>query len=263
MLSRALRFDVNNAYGDIEKKFDAEHARNKVLTSERDALLKKVEGLEGKIKESELERVSLRAEVADAKKESSALRDEVKVLEAVRASLNEDLRLERQLYRAIGQSAWECLEAQEGALSRLGAIVSERTHSPAEVHITMERLRRGCETCVNAAHAYGDHCARATWLATLATLDKAGCAHIDGVATGDVAVAMPAEVVASHPRIRKAGRVLQREFWTKRGHDAAEASFRIAQACQEKLKTPVEVPEDAGKEVPEGGKRGSTHENKV
>ena len=230
-----------------------------MLNSERDALLKKIEGLEGKVKEFELERASLRTEVADAKKESSALRDEVKVLKAVRTSLTEDLKLERQLYHAIGQSAWECLEAQEGALARLGAIVSERTHGPGEMHITMERLRRGCESCVDAAHAYGDHCARATWLATLATLDKAGCAHIDGVATGDVPVAMPAEVVASHPRIRKAGRVIQRDFWMKRGHEAAEASFRIAQACQERLKAPEEVPEV----VPEGGKRGSTHGNKV
>ena len=225
ILSRALKFDVNQAYEEIQKNVDAEHAHNKVLNSERDALLKKVEGLEAKVKEFESERASLRIEVADANKESSVLRDEVKVLKSVHASLEEDLKLERQLYTAIGQSAWECMEAQEGALGKLGAIVSERTHRPAEMHITMERLRRGCESCVDAAHAYGYHCARATWLMTLATLDKAGCAHIDGVATGDVPVAMAAEVVGAHPRIRKASRVLQRDFWMKRGHEAAEASF--------------------------------------
>lgn len=68
ILSRALKFDVNHAYEEIQKKVDAEHARNEVLNSERDALLKKVEGLEAKVKEFESERASLRIEVTDAKK---------------------------------------------------------------------------------------------------------------------------------------------------------------------------------------------------
>ena len=44
-------------------------------------------------------------------------------------------------------------------------------------------------------------------------------------------------------------------LWMKRRHEAAEGSFRIAQACQEKGK--------GVEEVPEVGKRGSTHGDKV
>ena len=234
MLSRALRADVSQCYGDIQQKVNEEHERN-------EELLAKVEALEAQLVEAEVERATLREEL---KEEKSA-----------RALLEEEVKTERDLSSNLGLSAWKAMEIIEDGLSMLGAVPPPRRHRPSEVDITFERLRQGCETCVPAARAYGDHCAKATWLATLASLDKAGCAHLDALATGSVKVATAEEVCGAQRRIRKAGKVLQHDFWLERGHDAAAESFKAVQALQAKGKSRAE---DA-----EGSKRGSTREDKV
>ena len=147
------------------------------------------------------------------------------------------------------------MEILEDGLSMLGAVPPSRHHRPSEVDITLERLRHGCETCVPAARAYGDHCAKAAWLATLASLDKVGCAHLDALGTRSIKVASAEEVCAAQRRIRKAGKVLQQDFWLERGHDAAEESFKAVQAQQAKGKSRVEDTE--------ASKRGSTRGDKV
>ena len=234
MLSRALRADVSECYGDIQKRVNAEHARN-------EELLAKIEGLEAQLVESEIDRATLREEL---KEEKSA-----------RALLEDEVQAERDVSSNFGLSAWKAMEILEDGLSMLGAVPPSRRHRPAEVDITLERLRNGCETCVPAARAYGDHCAKAAWIATLASLDKAGCAHLDAIATESVKVATAEEVCAAQRRIRKASKVLQRDFWQERGHDAAAESFKAVQAQQAKGKFRAE---DA-----EGSKRGSTREDKV
>ena len=80
MLSRALNADVSQAYREIQQKVDEEHARNEVLSSERETLLERVKSLEAKLAELEAECTTLRSEVADANMERTALRDEVKDL---------------------------------------------------------------------------------------------------------------------------------------------------------------------------------------
>ena len=147
------------------------------------------------------------------------------------------------------------MESLENDLSQLGAVPPSRHHRPSELDITLERLRRGCEICVPAARAYGDHCAKAAWLATLASLDKAGCAHLDSLGTRSIKVATAEEVSAAQRRIRKASKVLQQGFWLERGHDAAAESFKAVHAQQAKGKSQAE---DA-----KVSKRGSTRGDKV
>ena len=107
-----------------------------------------------------------------------------------------------------------------------------------------------------AARAYGDHCAKAAWSTTLATLDKAGCAHMDALAARSVGVATVAEVAAAQRRIREVSKVLLRDFWDPRGHEAATESFLAVQA---KGKAPA----DASGGGDGTGKRGSTDGDKV
>ena len=115
-------------------------------------------------------------------------------------------------------------------MTELGAISLVRCHRLAEMDITLERLRRGCEVCVPTARAYGDHCAKAAWLATLTSLDKVGCAHLDALGTRSIGVATAKEVSAPHRWTRKASKVQQQYFWLTREHDAATESFKAVQA---------------------------------
>ena len=234
MLSRALRADFSQCYGDIQRKVNEEHERNNELSA-------KVKVLE--------------AQLAEAEAGRSKLREELKEQKSARTLLEEEVEAERALSTNFGLSAWKAMEILEDGLSMLGAVPPPRHHRPSEPDITLERLRLGCETCVPAARTYGDHCAKVAWLATLASLDKAGCAHLDALATGSTKVATAEEVCAAQRRIRKASKVLQHDFWGQRGHDAAEESFKAVQAQQAKGKSRAE---DA-----EASKRGSTRADKV
>lgn len=83
-----------------------------------------------------------------------------------------------------------------------------RHHRPAELDITLERLRRAREVCLLVARLYGDHCAKVAWSMTLATLDKADCAHMDALAAWSIVVAITEEVVAAQRRTQKVSKVL-------------------------------------------------------
>ena len=125
--------------------------------------------------------------------------------------------------------------------------------------ITLKRLKNVGKVCVLAARTYGDHCAKVASCTTLASLDKAGCAHIDALATCVVVVATVEESVNAERRICKASKVLVEDYWARCGHEDATGSFRAVQVKQTKGK----VPTAASVEVPEGGKRGSTYGDKV
>lgn len=184
MLARALNGDIASGFAEIQKQVEDGHARNEVLTGERDALALRVQALE----------------------------EQVKDLRGEKAVLEEEVRTERELSGSVGLAAWRAMEAVEGAVLTLGAVPPARCHRPSEMDITFQRLERAGEVFVPAARAYGDHCAKATWFATLASLDKAGCAHIDGLAARAVAVATPEETAAARNRTRKAGRVLLQDY---------------------------------------------------
>ena len=141
--------------------------------------------------------------------ERTALQEEVEKEKSARAVLQEDVQAEKDLSSALGISAWEAMVSLEDGLKQLGAVLPARCHRPSEIDITLQRLRGGCEVCIPAARAYGDHCAKAAWLTTLASVDKAGCAHIDALGTRSVAVATAEEVSAAVRRTRKASKVLQ------------------------------------------------------
>ena len=151
------------------------------------------------------------------------------------------------------------MEALEAAVAELGAVPPSRRHRPAEMDITLERLRRAGEVCLPTVHAYGDHCAKVAWLTTLTSLNKAGCAHMDAIAARSVVVASVEEVAIAQRRTRKARKVPQQDFWLLCGHEAATESFRAVQAQQAKGKALA----GTSAEDPEAGKRGSTHGDKV
>ena len=121
------------------------------------------------------------------------------------------------------------MEAPEGAMTELGVVAPPRRHRPAEMDITLEHLQRAREVCLPAARVYGDHCAKVAWLTTLASLDKAGCAHLDTIAARSIVVDTAEVVSAVQRRTRKASKVLQQDFWALRGHATVLESFRAVQ----------------------------------
>ena len=147
MLSRALSADVSQCYGDIQRQVNKEHERNKALISERDDLAEKVMTLETQLAKTEAERATLQEELEKQKN--------------ARALLEEEVQTERELSSNVGLSTWKAMELLEDGLSKLGAVPAPRRHRASELDITLERLRLGCEICVPAARAYGDHCAKA------------------------------------------------------------------------------------------------------
>lgn len=191
--------------------------------------------------------------------EHATLLEEMKTGRLAREVLEDELRAERDLSTSIGLAAWQAMVALEEAVSHLGASAPPRRHKPEEMDITLERLRSAGEVCLPAARSYGDHCAKTAWSTTLASLDKAGCAHIDAVASRSVAVATLEEVAASHRRTRRASRVLLQDFWALRGHQEATESIRAVQAQRQKGK----APEGGSAGDAEAGRRGSTHVDKV
>lgn len=124
------------------------------------------------------------------------------------------------------------METLEGAVADLGTSSSPpppRTHTLAEADVTLERLQRVGEVFLPAAHIYRDHCAKVGWLTALASLDKAGCAHMDALATRSVVVVTAEEVTAAYFRTRRSSNILLQDFWTPRGSEAVIASLREVQ----------------------------------
>ena len=79
-------------------------------------------------------------------------------------------------------------------------------------------------------------------MTTLASLDKAGCAHLDALATRSVAVATAEEADAAYRRTRKVSNVLLHDFWGPRGHDATMDSLRAVQAQKAQVKGKGKAP---------------------
>lgn len=108
--------------------------------------------------------------------------------------------------------------------------------------ITLGRLLHAGAVCLPAARAYGDHCAKVSWITTLASLDKAGCGHLNVLATRSVVVAIANEAIVVYRWMQKANNVLLHDFWGPHSHDAAVESLWAVQAQKVKGKTPVEGP---------------------
>lgn len=121
--------------------------------------------------------------------------------------------------------------------------------------IALVCLRRAGEVCLPAVHAYGDHCAKVAWTTAFASLSKAGCGHVDALATHSVVVATTGEVAATHRQMRKVSNAFVQDFWGPHGIAAAMESLRAAQALKKKGKAPMDVPES--------DKRGATDGDKV
>lgn len=100
------------------------------------------------------------------------------------------------------------MEALEGAMVYLGALPPPRHHSPAEIDITLGHLRRAEEVCLSVARQYGNHCMKVAWAMTLASLDKAGYAHMDDIATRSIVVATAVEIATAQCRSWKVSNVL-------------------------------------------------------
>ena len=256
MLARAIDDDIARGFAEIQGWVNAEHAHGQVWCGERDSLAVRVKTLEAQVVGLETERQNLRSEVEALQGAQAGLQEEVKTLRGSNAILEEEIETERSVSNAFGLGAWKVMESLEGAVEQLGVVPPARVHRPTEMDITLARLQKAVGICLPAARAYGDHCAKAAWTTTLASLDKAGCAHIDALATGSVAVATAAEVTAAQRRTRGAGKALLRDFWDPRGHDAATESFLAVQA---KRRAPAD---DAGGSAGTG-KRGSTGGDKV
>ena len=138
----------------------------------------------------------------------AGLRSDLDASQKAQALAEEEVKAEHELSASMGVTAFEALEILEDAVTQLGAVPPARTHRLAESDITFERLKNVGRVCVPAARSYGDHCAKVAWCETLTSLDKAGCAHIDALATRSVAVATAEESVNVERRMRKTNRVL-------------------------------------------------------
>ena len=91
MLSWGLNADITQCYAEIQQRVTEEHARNEVLSSERDMLSEKVKTLEG--------------QVTGLVAERNALQEEVEKGKSARAILQEDIHAERDLSCSLGLSA--------------------------------------------------------------------------------------------------------------------------------------------------------------
>lgn len=79
--------------------------------------------------------------------------------------------------------------------------------------ITLGCLLHAGAVCLPAARAYGDHCAKVSWITTLASLDKASCGHLNVLATRSVVVAIANEAIVVYRWMQKANNVLLHDFW--------------------------------------------------
>ena len=91
MLSRAIDDDISQDFIEIQKRVDAEHARSRALSAERDSLAERVKTLE--------------AWLAGLEVECTTLQGDVQTLRGIRATLEEEIQAERDLSTAVGLSA--------------------------------------------------------------------------------------------------------------------------------------------------------------
>lgn len=117
------------------------------------------------------------------------------------------------------------MEVLEGTVVDLGAAPHPRTHSLKDMDATLGRLQNVGKVFLSGTRVYGDHCRKVGWLTALASLDKAGCAHLDALATRSIAVATTEEVAASYHWTQRGNNVLLQDFWVARGPEAVMASL--------------------------------------
>lgn len=135
------------------------------------------------------------------------LKEEVRALRGIWVDLEIKIQAERERSHSVALVTWEAMEALEGVVANLGALPPLRWHTLGEIYITLRSLRRTEEVCLPVARAYRDHCVKVAWTTAFASLDKAGCRHMDIIATHSVAVATAKEVATEHRRTRKVSNV--------------------------------------------------------
>ena len=222
MVSRALERDIQRGYTEIQDRVDAQFARNTVLAAERTLLAEKVKELEVKVPELE----GQRGRVAELEGQLRASKDEAASLRSANSVLEAEVATERALSASVAQATWRAMERMEGAMVDLGAVPPSRGHTVAQMDATLARLHRAGEVFVPAARAYGNHCAKTGWTAALVSLQRAGCAHVDGLGAGSVPVASAAEVASGRKAVRRASNTLFSEFWSSSGREATMESLR-------------------------------------
>lgn len=169
---------------------------------EREALVDKAKALE--------------AWVVKLEGEHSSLQDEVWMLQGIRVDLEMEIQAEWELSHSVALATWEALD--------LGTLPPSRRQSVGKMDITLGRLCRTEEVCLLVSRAYGDHCAKVAWTTTFASLQKAGCGHLDTLATRSLAVATTEEVAARQCKTRKASNVFVQDFWASCGRDGLPSS---------------------------------------
>lgn len=80
--------------------------------------------------------------------------------------------------------------------------------------VTLQWLRCAGPIAVRAAQSYGNHCAKITWYAAFATLQKAECEHLDTVAKCMVAVPTTEEVIGLLRHTWRGNNVFLSDFWS-------------------------------------------------
>lgn len=131
------------------------------------------------------------------------------------------------------------MDSFEVIMSDIGTVPPVRRHRMCEIDVTLGRLSRARDTCLLTARAYGDHYAKVAWQKTFATMQKAGCGHLEALAIRFVLVVTAEEVVADHCQTQKAGNVFFQDFWATRERKAAMESLR-AMLAQGKGKAVVD-----------------------
>lgn len=144
------------------------------------------------------EREALEARVAKLDGERLSLQEEVRTLRGILADLEMEIQAEQELSHSMALAAWEAMEAFQGAVADLNALPPPRRHIVWEMDISLERLRRAGEVCLSATWAYEDHCMKVSWTTAFASLQKAGCGHVDTLTTRSVPVATAEKVVVGH-----------------------------------------------------------------
>lgn len=86
------------------------------------------------------------------------------------ADLKMEIQTEQELSQSVALVTWEAMEALEGALVDLGALLLLIHHTVGEMDISLGHLRRAEEVCLSVAQAYGDYYAKVAWTTAFASL---------------------------------------------------------------------------------------------
>lgn len=93
-------------------------------------------------------------------------------------------------------------------MTELGAVPPPWRNTVVQMDVTLEHLHHAGEVFLPAARAYGNHCAKAAWMAALVSLQLAGCGHIDALGARTVPVVSAAKISSGQKQVRRASSVL-------------------------------------------------------